>query len=84
MFPISLSLSTSCHQTFIGHSTQASGKLAVPPEAVIAAKMSKAVAYVAAAVVFIGLGALVAGLAVWYTHPQILEALTDVEVRTSS
>ncbi|XP_045614401.2 superoxide dismutase [Cu-Zn] 5 [Procambarus clarkii] len=35
--------------------------------------MGKCVAYVAAAVVCIGIGALVAGLAVWYTHPQMLE-----------
>lgn len=31
--------------------------------------MGKCIAYVAAAVVFIGIGALVAGLAVWYHHP---------------
>ncbi|KAK4305913.1 hypothetical protein Pmani_022228 [Petrolisthes manimaculis] len=32
--------------------------------------MGKTVAYVAAAVVFLGIGALAAGLAVWYTHPE--------------
>lgn len=32
--------------------------------------MGKCVAYVAAAVVFLGIGALAAGLAVWYTHPE--------------
>ncbi|XP_071515503.1 superoxide dismutase [Cu-Zn]-like [Panulirus ornatus] len=44
--------------------------------------MGKCVAYVAAAVVFMGVGALIAGIAVWYTHPQVVEALTgDVESR---
>ncbi|XP_027217076.2 uncharacterized protein [Penaeus vannamei] len=39
--------------------------------------MGKCIAYVAAAVVFTGLGALIAGLAVWFTVPEVAEKFTS-------
>lgn len=42
--------------------------------------MGKTVAYVAAAVVFLGIGALVAGLSVWYAHPDIVRSQMSSEV----
>ncbi|XP_037799758.1 superoxide dismutase [Cu-Zn]-like [Penaeus monodon] len=39
--------------------------------------MGKCIAYVAAAVVFLGLGALIAGLAVWYSVPEVSEKFTS-------
>ena len=35
------------------------------------AVMSKGVMYLVAAVVFVGIGALVAGLSIWYHHPNL-------------
>uniref|UniRef100_A0A077KA48 Superoxide dismutase [Cu-Zn] n=1 Tax=Penaeus japonicus TaxID=27405 RepID=A0A077KA48_PENJP len=39
--------------------------------------MGKCIAYLAAAVVFTGLGALVAGLAVWFTVPEVAQKFTS-------
>ncbi|XP_042885700.1 superoxide dismutase [Cu-Zn]-like [Penaeus japonicus] len=39
--------------------------------------MGKGIVYVAAAVVFTGLGALVAGLAVWFTVPEVAQKFTS-------
>ncbi|KAG7163258.1 Superoxide dismutase [Cu-Zn] A-like [Homarus americanus] len=47
--------------------------------------MGKCVAYVAASVVLLGIKALVAGLAVWYSHDRMNEALSSqVPVRRTS
>lgn len=46
--------------------------------------MSKTVVYVAAAVVFLGIGALVAGISIWYAHPDIVRSQMSSEVSPSA
>lgn len=43
--------------------------------------MGKTVAYVAAAIVFLGIGALIAGLSLWYYHPNIQKEQEISETR---
>lgn len=42
--------------------------------------MGKGVMYFVAAVVFMGIGALVAGLSIWYLHPNLNKELLISEV----
>ncbi|KAG0703350.1 Superoxide dismutase [Cu-Zn] [Chionoecetes opilio] len=47
------------------------------------ADMGKTVAYVAAAVVFLGIGALVTGLSIWYKHPNLQKEQLITEIRNA-